>query len=217
MTSPSPARSVTDAYWPRALAAADAARARAQSGFTIASAIATGLIAAGLFTDVGDRAHKARYVGGAALGLWLAAMLLFLFAVAAPTGEPAEPQHSVEAFATRLVASVEGERRGIEWRLRLAVAVTSAAVLATAATVITGAMSWGIDRDRGQLVVAAGGLRALECAKNPVVFRGKLDVPTLQSSFVIFTLDHSSCALPAGATIRIPHDAVLAFAEKAGQ
>jgi hypothetical protein len=146
-------------------------------------------------------------------------MLLFLFAIATPTGEPAKPEDSVKDFATRVVASVERERRDIEWRLRLAVAVTSAAVLLTAATVIAGALSWGIDKEHGRLVVAAGGLGALghRCSRRLVVLPGVLDVPSLKGSFVIVTLDHPRCGLAKDTTVRIPHDAVLAFVENGGQ
>jgi hypothetical protein len=100
-----PASQISSSHWPRALAAADSARARAQSGFTVASAIATALVAAGIFTDITDRANPARWVGAAALSLWLAAMLLFLLAVSTGTTEAATTSaQSNEQWAVGLVA-----------------------------------------------------------------------------------------------------------------
>jgi hypothetical protein len=105
----SPPREFIAAYWPRALAAADAARARAQAGFTVASAIATGLVAAGIFTNAADRASAARDIGAAALALWLGTMLLFLRAIAEPAVEsaPRPDAPSAADLAAHLLADVE--------------------------------------------------------------------------------------------------------------
>jgi hypothetical protein len=192
----------------RLLSATDAARARAQSGFGIASAIATALLAAGIFTDVPDRSHPARYLGGVALALWLLAMLLYLQAVASPA-EPAAP----DAAGRR-----EGERwRGrwtVEKALRAAIASTSVAVLATAATVIVGASSLSVDQDRGQLVLTKRGLSAVAsaCETSPRL-HGTLRVATLNTEFVLFRIDKGDCRAARTTPVQIRRDDVLAFRE----
>jgi hypothetical protein len=114
--SESPPREVVAAYWPRALAAADAARARAQAGFTVASAIATGLVAAGIFTNAAERAHAARDIGAAALALWLGAMLLFLRAIAEPAidSTPTAGARAAADLAAHLL-SPTSIRNGAGW------------------------------------------------------------------------------------------------------
>jgi hypothetical protein len=208
---------VREAYWPRALAAADAARTRAQSGFTIASAIATGLIAAGLFANLADRSHWVRYVGGAALALWLTAMLLFLLAVVSGTGVAALAADQAErGFSVGLLKSVERERLRVERRLLAAVVVTSAAVLVTAATAVIDNVGF-VDRDEGTLVLTAQGVDALhrDCGGPRWRTRhGSLDVPTLKSDFVLFRLQ---CGSYGKRAVRIPRDDVLAFVEKQNQ
>jgi hypothetical protein len=212
---------IARAYWPRALAAADAARARAQSGFTVASAIATGLVAAGLFTNLADRSHPARYVGAIALMFWLAAMLLFLFAVASPTpprtADPVGPTSRAE-FVVGLLEPVERERRQVEWRQRLAVSVTGAAVILTAASFTIGTIWLAVDRDRGTLVLTAKGSSALEhvCKPKPLRLHGELDVPTLKADFVVFRIDKGACRATKRSPVRIPRADVIAFLEDSG-
>jgi hypothetical protein len=61
---------VVNAYYPRALAVPDAARSRAQAAYTIASAIAAALVAAGVFGNLDQRPELVQGLGVAALVGW---------------------------------------------------------------------------------------------------------------------------------------------------
>ena len=84
---------VVSAYFPRAVAAPDSARNRAQAGYAISSAIAASLVVAGAYVDIGDRRLAAQVLAGAALVSWIGVALLYLYAVTTavktPLGEPA--------------------------------------------------------------------------------------------------------------------------------
>jgi hypothetical protein len=176
----------------------------------------------------GDRAHPARWIGIGALGLWLAAMLMFLLAVATRTQPVITPDvATMEEWAVVRLESVQAERENVEHRLSLAVGVTIAAVAVTAITFLVGIIGWGIDQDKGLLLLTARGLTAVKhvcktandrerarAVKPPVsALHGTLDVPTLKSEFVVFRIDKGECRFANVTPVRIPRGDVLAFSE----
>ncbi len=209
-SAPSPGE-VTDALLARALGSADAARGRAQAGFTIASAIATALIAAGVFSNITDRAKPARWIGGIALLLWLTAMVVFLAAVVVGT----RSQRSGAAGTVESVlADVNAERLLVLRITRAAALIVFAAVALTAATVLVGFTFLSTDRDNGTLLVTTQGVAVIRRAcDEPLRMHGVLDVPTLRSDYVLFRVDKGGCRATRVTPLRIARSEVLGFEE----
>lgn len=58
--APAAYTAINDAYYEELVKAPAAARSRAQAGYTIAAAIATALVTAGVLTDFEERPHQVR-------------------------------------------------------------------------------------------------------------------------------------------------------------
>ena len=138
-------------------------------------------------------------MGAAALVLWLAAMLLFLLAVAAKAGKA-----SPEMDLALLLPAIADERSRVEHLHRLASLVTAAAVALTAAALAVGATSLSVDQDGGRLVLAPSGVQALQrvCERSVGRLHG--------------TLDEGECSAAEHTTVRVPRADVAAFVEDPG-
>ena len=216
MSSAPSSAEVSDALLARALGSADAARARAQGGFTIASAIATALIAAGVFSNITDRAKPARWVGGTALLLWLAAMVVFLAAVVVGArrqrGGAGAGSHA--DLAESVLADVNEERLLVLRYTRAAALIVFLAVGVTAATVLVGFTSLSTDRDAGTLLVTAQGRSLISrVCPEPLRMHGFVDVPTLRRDYVTFRVEPGGCRPGRVTPLRIARSEVLGFEE----
>jgi hypothetical protein len=127
--------SVVQSYYPHALSVADTARSRAQSGYGIASAIATGLVAAGALGKIGQQSLLVQILGLAAVVMWVVAALLFLWAVAAPVGLVTQAQPNVSAFVGAALQLARQERDEIDRRQRFARWASTLAAFLTVMTV----------------------------------------------------------------------------------
>jgi hypothetical protein len=90
---------VVATYYPRSIAVADAVRSRAQSAYTISSAIGTVLLAAGVLSGIATKPLIVQILGLASLASWFLSALLFMRAVAEPVPLNVGPeQPTAEAF-----------------------------------------------------------------------------------------------------------------------
>jgi hypothetical protein len=152
-------KTIIDSYYSRGVEAADRARERAERGYTIASAIAAALVAAGVFAHLSERPTAVQVLGLTALGAWLVAAVLFIFAVAVPVSSPSEtdPGWDTEAqFVEGVRKEVAGEVNTLRLRQMFAVVATVVAMLLTVA-----AFAWatadpgGASPEKARVVVTA--------------------------------------------------------------
>lgn len=194
---------VAKAYYPHALAAADAARDRAQAGYTIAAAIATALVAAGVFTDFRDFPGWVQALGVLALLLWMTAAYLFMRAVSerelAPGESPTEleTQPSDLAFVKSVLGTVKRERAAVERDLRGATLAVLLAMVATLGTVIGILGDEDPDPKKAGTVflTPAGSATASTICKTEGVtaLAGHFDPSKLKDEFVSITIDAGAC------------------------
>lgn len=128
---------VVTAYYPRALGAPDTARSRAQAGYTVASAVAAALIAAGVLSGIDKRPVLVQGLGLTALVLWMITALLFMWAVSAPVRVVEGDQPTADAFVTTALSNAKLERDEVDKRQRAARIASVAAVLLTLAAFVT--------------------------------------------------------------------------------
>jgi hypothetical protein len=133
---PEVVKTVTDAYYTRSVAAADAERSRAQQGYTIGSAISAALVAAGVFAHLDTRPVAVQVLGLLALILWLGAALLYIWTVSVPINvkPPKDGWPDAGAFVTGVKEMVDTEVTDLRTRQHLAVLATCIAVVLTVAT-----------------------------------------------------------------------------------
>jgi hypothetical protein len=208
---------VVGAYFPRAVAAPDSARNRAQAGYAISSAIATSLVAAGVYVDIADRSLPAQALAAAALASWIVAALLYLHAVTTavqtPLGEGADSPDPTGWLVTVLTRS-QDERDLVDRRLRMATIATVIAVLVTLPALGAAlGSSVALDKDRVELALSeqARATVAALCGKDVPRVRGLLESRTLRRDFVVIELDPGLCDTGV-ANVRIPRSDVLGIA-----
>ncbi len=204
---------VLKAYYPRAVAQADAARARALNAFTVASAVATAIVTAGVVTGIQDRPPLVQIAGVFAFTAWLAAAAAFARALAGGVrrthrGATDDPQ----VFAAFALDNARHERAVVDWRLSVAQVITVVAMATTVVAVAAGlATTQDLARRDATLVLSpAGQARLAEvCGAGTPTVEGKVVVTTLADEFVDIRLAPGHCG--GGETdVRLRRDDVLA-------
>jgi hypothetical protein len=206
------------AYYPQAVAEPAAARARAQSGYTTAGAIAAALTAAGLLSGLGQQRMVVQITGYAALGAWLGCALLFLRAIAtaaAPVGAGTSgSSDSAEAFVTEILRRSKAERDQVVARTTWAIRLAFAAVALTFAAIVLG-FTIGEDNGgdvAGRVVLTSGGRSAVAaaCGAAPDSIAAVMDEHALDKATVRLRLP-SGCPGQRPATLLLPKAAVAGF------
>jgi len=201
------------AYYPRALEAAEAARARAQNGWAIAIAAAGGLFGFGAVSEFADRGSLLLGLGLVTVCLWIFAALLFAWTVSSPA-DPEKQARSVpkEKFAETVLDLVRQERDEVYRRQRIAFFAATAALVITLVT--TGVAQTTPGRTRvGALLLTTDGQLALatDCPtlKKRLPLSGRIDVASIGENDIAIHVSRGLCG--AGETdLRIPRDEVRA-------
>ena len=199
---------VVTAFYPRALAAADSARNRAQAGYAIASAIASSLVVAGAFTSIEDRGLWAQGFGMLALIIWVVTGILFLYAVATPVTPIEDLASDADSpeWVENILRRANSERVDVDQRNWLAIRATVVAVGVTVIAVVLTATS-GLSLNKDEVTVSltdAGKETVAElCTSVPAKVRGQLENRTLRREFVVVTVPPGGCHAGREATLRI--------------
>lgn len=217
------ATKMAEAYYPRAIAFADSARTRAQAGYTIASAVAAALVAAGLFGDLNEREGWIQFAGVAALVTWLIAAFEFMRAVAVRRRDPEQHKPEVERFDSPLawvdaiLLEADNEREGVERHLRRAVHVVAIALTLTTLTIVGVLVERPDDpARRGAFTLFPAGQTAVDevCTETVTMLEGSVDPGKLKDQFVPVTVDAGSCReTKTTLQLRKRHIAVVALGD----
>lgn len=214
------------AYYTRAASLADAARQRAQTAFTMASAIAAALAAGGAFANIGKEPTHVQVVGFCAFAAWLAtAFLLLRAAVSEHTSDnapKADGKDLVErdglllargdaAFIRILYDEVEGERDAVYNRLRGALSAALLALVLTGAAI--GLALLGNESAPASKSKVVSAQVSLKTVPKPLVWRcpgladhsgtGRLDTAELAKTFTRVAFRASQCRRKA-TTVELP-------------
>ena len=127
-------------YYPSVLASADAACGRAKDAYTIASAVAAAIVAAGVFGDFANQTRGTKVFAVAALVGWLAAAAFFIYAVGLSTKPKSVGEKpGASSFVRAAINIASTERRTVSKRVSRAQRMTVFAILITVA-----AIGWAI-------------------------------------------------------------------------
>lgn len=201
-------------YYTRGVAAADRARDSANRGYTIASAVAAALVAAGVFTHLDQKSLSVQVTGLIALGTWLLAALLFIYAVSLPVRDKSKEKGWTTdvAFAEGVADQVDNEVKELRRRLIFAVATT---VVATALTVTALALATtlpapnGMERERIVLTAKGDADLAKLCARPVGDAWAAVKPSTLKDAIVSMVLPAKECNAQA-TTVYLPKTDIVA-------
>jgi hypothetical protein len=201
---------IIEAYYPRATAAADAARSRAQGAFAITSAIAGSLLGVRLFGDLTILSDLVKRTGSAALLCWLLTAVLYLRAVATPVRTVRTTLQDRDSFVDAVLDDARAERDVIDRRQTWA---TRAGLVAMGLTILAVVMAL-LRPDAQRLVPAtvslsSAGVATVEqvCASKQKVVEGSVDVASLGSHFVTIKTTPGKCQ-ESTVELRIPSEQV---------
>ena len=210
---------IVTSYYTRGVEAADRERARAERAYTIASAIAAVLVAAGVFGDLDERSTGVQLLGLLGLALWIAAAAGFVWAVAYPTPELPTPERrgwdTAQELAYALADHVKSDKAEVRRRERLAFMATAGAVAATLLAVVVAVLGTDTSTTReGTLSLRASGAATVAalCNERGNTITGDIDTATLEEPFVSISVDSSACPESGARTLQIARGQVRGVA-----
>jgi hypothetical protein len=211
--APAARDAVIEAYYPTALQAAEAARNRAQSAYTIASAVAAAIVAGGIFGDIGDQPVGVQVLGVVTLAAWLLAAILFIQAITGSVEAPESgEQEDVDAFVRAAVNNVSSERKTVSDRQGRAYGITLVAIVLTLSLIVTLLVVEPESQSIAATVsVTPAGTDAVKsaCPDARSMVHGELDPDTLGSAFVTVMADAGVCG-DQSVAVRLPRSSILA-------
>lgn len=162
--APEVSKAILDAYYPRVVALGDAARARAQSAYAIASAVAGVLVVAVITTMAELAGPVVRWAGLIALVLWLLAAAEYIRAVATAVPEPTTTSAATTTeFTHAVMTAARNERKQVDDRQRIANVLALLAMLSTAVA-FAALLFWPAEssQPQGTLRLTVAGLAAVQ-------------------------------------------------------
>lgn len=205
---------VVSAYYRRVMTSSDTARARAQAAYGIASVIAAGVIAAGLFGGLHDSPDSVQATAVAALVAWLAAAALFLHAVSSPFEPRLEPQSSEDAFVEAALEAVRKERSRIDSWQRKAQMAAAIAALVTVVSFVTALRVGDEPRRTVTVTLTAAGAAAMKavCGRALGNVTGEMAETAASDRLVAIELEPGACGSKSvDVALRRGHILALAF------
>ena len=206
-------KTVVERYYTRGVDAADRTRQHSERGYTIASAIAATLVAAGLLTHLEERPVVVQVLGLVSLGLWLLAALLFMWAVAFRVSVPEPEAYKNEGeFVTGIGKQLRQEIRVLNRRLNWALATTvTATVMTISALGYATAEPGGSTpvRARVELTPAADKAVAKLCGRPVSFIYATVNPDALSHASVPLGIPAGECG-PQATVERVPKDAIVA-------
>ena len=170
---------IANAYYARAFGAPDARRQQGQSAYTIATAVAAGLLAGGALAGLQDQSLAFRAIGLIAVLFWIAATALFVRSVASKYDDPRKGESARDR--TEWVKHVVGrsleERDQVDRRQAVALGAVIAALAMTLAV-----LAWAIilphsNTRQASIFLDLAGVRATQTlcgTASPVLKRGSM-------------------------------------------
>jgi hypothetical protein len=206
---------VADAYYSRAFNAPDTIRSRAQTGFNLATLIASGLLAAGVFANLQNSTAHFRYGAMVVVGLWIAAIALSVLAATRPFNDPSEGKtiESTADWVKHVAEQSLAERNDILRWQRFATWTSVGALAATLALVGWWMLSPSIGRVASRLALNTPGVTAYyqACGVKLKNFTISVERDSLTSEELVLFPSSTECH-GSKRTVRIPRGDVQSIA-----
>jgi hypothetical protein len=193
---------VLKAYYPAALTAADSARRRAQAAYTIASAVAAAIVAAGVFGNVDEARTAVKVLGVCSLVTWLLAAAGYMWAVAGTvTGLESGDQPDGSSFVRAALNNVRAERKSVAFWSLLAQITTLVAIALTGIAIGIAVFNPPDPEKRvATLILSGRGQVSVErlCGRAGRKVTGTLRTKSLSEIFVAIDVSPRRCPRSAG-------------------
>jgi MFS family permease len=199
-------------YYAAAVASADAARTRAQNGYTIASAIAAAIVAAGVFGGIADARPGVKVIGICALLAWFLVAALFMYAVAGNvSGLETGEQPNGSSFVRVVFKNIREVRGIVNARSQAAQVVMVIAFVLTIVGISIALFYPPSSKVEGTISLSLKGakeVRSLCGASTPKKLQGTYSPGDLEDKFLSVDLVGRVCN--GSSTLRIRRSGILA-------
>ncbi|WP_284433798.1 hypothetical protein [Streptomyces sp. TUS-ST3] len=207
----------SEAYYSERVRSGSGARLRAQAAQSTVTLFAGGIVAALTFTQLDDRPEITRWVGVAAVALWLLAAVMYLRAVAQPVSALAGPSHARDRLdlLNAVLKRADDEATQIDRRQRHANRVVITALIASLGTIVLATVLGAEEKTiSGSVLLSpsyATTVRSL-CDLTGDRIAGRIDEASLSASFVRVTVTGKSCGGKTGEVeLAVPRAAIRAI------
>jgi hypothetical protein len=195
--APEVSKAIMDAYYPRVVALGDAARARAQSAYAIASAVTGVLVIAVITTKAELAGSVVRVAGLFALVLWLLAAGAYIRAVATPVKKLETTAATTPSeLANKVMIAARAERGEVDDRQRTANVLALLAMLATAVA-FAALLFWPAmaSQPQGTLRLTEAGLDAVKavCPDATRSLPGEVLQSSIGTDFIVVNVGRDIC------------------------
>jgi len=194
--SPDAVKAIVDAYYPNALATGDRLRTRALNGFTVASAVAAALVAAGLVTGLGRLGGPLEAAGVLAVVLWLAAAAAYLWAVTGRVAADKRPAAQSDAeLANRRLDRANREVDALAPRIQRGFFLTLCGLTVTIVAIVIAAFAPPDPRQWATVTLTTDGAQELGrvCGKRRSTVRARVDPDRLGRNLIAFRIVAKDC------------------------
>jgi hypothetical protein len=205
---------LVDAYYRKVVDGPEAARRRAQAAYVVAGAISAALLTAGAFAKLEQEQTIVQVLGPLALGGWLVAAGLYVWAVAVPYDDPTAGTQVTggSAFKTAVIEAAGRERKEIDRRQNFARVATVIALVLTIGVIVFGLVLDPASRLKGATLQlspeARQHLSALCESTVPAVIQGFVDPGTAADDSVVAKLAAGVCG-PTEVTTSFEEEEVI--------
>ncbi|MEU3711303.1 hypothetical protein [Streptomyces catenulae] len=209
----------SEAYYAERVRSGSGARARAQAAQSTVTLFAGGIVATLTFTQLTDRPLGTQLAGVVAVALWLFAAVLYVRAVAQPTGPLAGPGRArtrldlLEAVLKKADEEAAQVDRRQKYANRVAMGALGVSVLTVGLAAVAGPKE---EKAPGAVAVSPAYVNSVRtvCAVKGERITGRIDKASLATSFVNLTVAAEECGGRRGkeTELVIPKSAVRAIA-----
>jgi hypothetical protein len=192
------------------------ARTRAQTAYTIASATAAALVAAGVLADIGSYPAVVQVLGGLALGGWIVSAALFMHVsqqaktTKAADTPAAEKLLSSREFVFKALARAKDIADAVDRRLNNAIRASWVALAITGFAFVS-TLLWPAHLETAQanLILSPEGAKTVAplCDTPRTMLEGELQVGSLSKDYAVIEIDPGGCR-DRSVTLLVPPDQV---------
>ncbi|MFI6788879.1 hypothetical protein ACIBG4_16280 [Nonomuraea sp. NPDC050383] len=204
---------VGGAYYSERVRSGSSARTRAQTAQSTITLFAGGLVAALTFTALASHPLVTRAVGVAAVGLWLCAAMMYVWAISLPVHQLVKIREAtdVDDFVAKVLQKADIETEEIDerqkWATRMAAGALGLSALTFGLAVLVGPAEKTVP---GVVIVEQKDLMSMAgaCRFPPHnAIEGTIKEATLTTAFVEIAVKRDTCA-PGVTILRIPRASI---------
>lgn len=203
---------VIGAYYARVIASADAARARAQTAYTVAASLSAVLLGAGIVSRFGTVSSAAKVLGAFAVALWALTASLYGRATSRSIDWPIVDTVTKDQLVALILDRVATEKRTVQSCLARANMAAVVAGTVTVLALVVDSLGESTANETVRLIPSAEGAEAIEeiCGEYLGELTGEAVARSLSGDTIVLSPTSTTCQKRT--RLYIPRSSVLVVA-----